>query len=113
MGGDPLPHPLTSVSPPAPEPHGPPGWLKRKAGSHHPREHGVPQLPYTHMLWEALPTGPAPVQTGQAEIEKRIERGKWMERGKRTERGKSSSISSHSRDTELHRSDTHQTPTKS
>lgn len=32
-GGLPLPHPLTSASPPAPEPHGPPGWLERKAGS--------------------------------------------------------------------------------
>lgn len=34
------------------------------------------------MLWEALPTGPAPVQMGQAEMGKRMERGERMERKK-------------------------------
>lgn len=35
-GGGLFPHLLTSASPPAPEPHGPPGWLERKAGSPSP-----------------------------------------------------------------------------
>lgn len=51
------------------------GW-KGRQGVQHLWEHGEPQLPWTHTLWEALPTGPAPVKRDK-------QRGRRRRRGGR------------------------------